>query len=395
MNYRQFGKLDWEVSALGFGAMRLPVIGGGRAKIDEPEAMRMIRYAIDHGVKYVDTAHTYHSGNSQLLVGKALQDGYRDRVRLATKMWIPSITSRRDMDEFLHGQLTKLKTDHIDFYLLHALDKGRWDKISKLGVLEWAEKAIADGKIRYLGFSFHDDNRLFKEIVDASDKRTFCQLQYNYMDSDVVKSRPEGYYTPGIEAVKYAASKGLAVVIMEPIMGGVLSITPPPEVQAVWDESETKRTPAEWALQWVWNHPEVSVVLSGMSTMQQVEENIKSASRSGAGALSEKEMELYERVKEKYRGYGFIGCTYCGECMPCPEGVDIPGILKVYNERFTKRGDPFAQEEVVAKYGEVISRENWAQKCTACGECEEKCPQRLPIIRLLRQASRIFEREGR
>ena len=288
MKYRRFGRLNWRASALGFGAMRLPVIEGDPARIDEDEAVRMIRYAIDHGVNYVDTAYSYHRGTSEVLVGKALQDGYRERVRLATKMPTWMVESQADMDKFLDEQLGKLRTDRVDLYLLHGLQKERWPKLRELDIFEWAEGAIADGRIGYLGFSFHDDYDVFREIVDSHDW-TFCQIQYNYMDTE---------YQAGTRGLRYAASKGLAVVVMEPIAGGRLAVPPPPEIQAVWDRAEVRRTPAEWALQWVWNHPEVSVVLSGMSTMEHVGENVGSAGRSGPGVLTQGELELIEQVRE-------------------------------------------------------------------------------------------------
>jgi len=384
MKYRKFGKLSWKVSALGFGAMRLPTIGEDRGNIDEPEAIKMIRYAIDHGVNYVDTAYPYHRGNSEILVGKALKDGYREKVKLATKMPTWMVNSHQDMDRILNEQLKKLQTEHVDFYLLHGLNRERWAKMQDLNVFEWAEKAMADGRIKHLGFSFHDEYEIFKKIIDGYDGWTFCQIQYNYMDTE---------YQAGTRGLKYAASKGLAVVIMEPIMGGMLAVNPPPEIQAIWDEAEIKRTPAEWALQWVWNHPEVSVVLSGMSTMEQVIENVKSADRSGPGILTEKELSLIARVREKYREYGFIGCTGCRYCVPCPQGVNIPEILAFCNEHSRKRGDQDAQRKIIEKYVEAIPPENRAKNCAKCGECEEKCPQHLPIRNLLVRATRIFEKD--
>ena len=386
MKYRRFGRLDWEVSALGFGAMRLPVIGGDRSRIDEAEAIRMIRYAIDHGVNYIDTAYPYHGGNSEILVGKSLKDGYREKVRIATKMPIGRVDSPEDLDRIFNDQLRKLQTDRIDFYLLHGLNKERWLKTLDLNVLDWAEKLMDEGKIGYFGFSFHDEFEVFKEIIDGYDKWTFCQIQYNYIDTESSKR------TPGTQGLKYAASRGLAVVVMEPIAGGMLAIPPPPEIQAIWDEAEIKRTPAEWALQWVWNHPEVSVALSGMSTMQQVIENVEAASRSGPNMLTEKELQIISRVREKYLQYGFIGCTGCRYCMPCSQGVGIPEILALYNEYLRRRGDREGQSEIVNKYPEVIPPEKRAKLCIKCRECEEKCPQRLPIPELLTKAARIFER---
>jgi len=379
VKYRRFGKLDWRPSALGFGAMRLPVIDGDPGKIDEAEAIRMMRYAIDHGVNYVDTAYPYHRGNGEGVVGKALGDGYRERVKLATKMPTWLVNSQADMDRFLDEQLNRLQTDRIDFYLLHGLRKERWPKLLELNVFEWAENAVADGRIKHLGFSFHDDYDVFKEIVD-SHEWTLCQIQYNYMDTD---------YQAGTRGLRYAASRGLAVVVMEPIAGGMLAVPPPPEIQALWEGAEVKRTPAEWALQWVWNHPEVSVALSGMSTMDQVVENVESAGRSGPGALTDADLELIARVREKYLKYGFVGCTACGYCTPCPEGVDIPKVFELYNEYHRRARD----REVIDRYGEVPP-ENRAGNCVRCGNCEDLCPQQLPVRDLLAKAARLFESTG-
>jgi len=381
LNYRSFGSLNFKSSALGFGTMRLPVIGEDYGKIDEVEAIRVIRYAVDHGVNYVDTAYPYHGGNSETVVGKALQDGYREKVRVATKMPIWRASSQADMDKIFQEQLTKLQTDYIDFYLLHSLNKDHWTKIQNLNALEWAEKNIKDHKIRYLGFSFHDEYEVFKQIVDGYDGWAFCQIQYNYMDAE---------YQAGTKGLKYAAAKGLGVVVMEPIAGGNLAVTPPKEIQSIWDEAETKRTPAEWALQWVWNQPEVSVVLSGMSTMQQVVENVESASRSGVDVLTQKEMALISRVKEKYLEYGFIGCTGCRYCQPCPHGVVIPEIFALLNQYYVeaKKGQG---NKVIDAYNMKVSPENGAKRCAKCGECEDKCPQKLPIRKLIASAAGTFE----
>jgi len=382
MKYRQFGKLDWKISALGFGTMRLPIIDSDKSKIDEAEAIKIIRYAIDHGVNYVDSAYTYHEGNSEVLVGKALKDGYRQKVKLATKMPTWLVNSQSDMTKFLDEQLMKLQTDHINFYLLHGLKKDRWSKMKELNVFDWVEKAIENGKIVHLGFSFHDDYEVFKEIIDFYSKWTFCQIQYNYVDEDI---------QAGTRGLKYAASKGLGVVIMEPIAGGMLAFKPSKEIQDIWSKGKIKRTPAEWALQWVWNHPEVSVALSGMGSMEQVVENIKSASRSGPKKLTKNELNLISEVKKKYLEYGFIGCKDCRYCMPCPQNVEIPKILALYNEHGRRRGNINAIKEVVTKYKEMIPAANRAGNCTKCGQCEEKCPQQLPIKDLLAKAVTIFE----
>ncbi len=377
MKYRKFGGLDWNVSALGFGAMRLPVIGGDSKNIDEAEAIRMIRHSIDEGVNYVDTAYPYHGGESEKLVGKALKDGYREKVRLATKMPSWLVKEYEDFDKYLNEQLEKLDTPHIDYYLLHGLSKKRWPLLKDLGVFEWAEKAKKDGRIKYLGFSFHDEYDLFEKIMEDSEHFTFCQIQLNYMDTE---------YQAGVKGLKLAAEKGLAVVIMEPIKGGKLAVTPPQDVQDVWAKNEVKRTPADWALQWVWNMPEVSVVLSGMSEMKHVEENLASASESHPGILKDYELELFKEVKEAYLNLGFIGCTACRYCMPCPEGVAIPEILGLYNEYYQSGQN----QEIKEKYWEQISDETHSKNCVNCGECEEQCPQTLPVRKFMGEASRMF-----
>jgi predicted aldo/keto reductase-like oxidoreductase len=377
MKYRRFGELNWNVSALGFGAMRLPTIGGDTSKIDEPLAIRMIRYAIDHGVNYVDTAYPYHSGQSEFLVGKALKDGYREKTRLATKMPTWLVEKYEDFDRYLNEQLEKLDTEYIDFYLLHGLNKDRWPKIRELGVFEWAEKAKEDGRIRHLGFSFHDDYTVFEGILEDAEHFDFCQIQLNYMDVD---------YQAGVKGLKLAASKGLAVVIMEPIKGGKLAVTPPVMVKNIWSKSERQRTPAEWALQWVWNQPEVSVVLSGMSEMKHVEENVEYADRSGPGTLKEYEVTLYDEVRQAYNELGFIGCTACRYCMPCPNGVEIPTILGLYNEYYMSGQN----DEIKNKYWEQITPETHSSNCVSCAKCEEQCPQHLPIRKFMGETARMF-----
>ena len=377
MHYRKFGKLDWDVSALGFGAMRLPIIGGDTKNIDQPEAIKMIRHSIDNGVNYVDTAYPYHGGESEKVVGKALKDGYRERVRLATKMPSWLVEKYEDFDKYLNEQLEKLDTTHIDYYLLHGLNTKRWPLLKELGVFEWAEKAKEDGRIKYLGFSFHDEYPVFEQILQDAEHFTFCQIQFNYMDTE---------YQAGIKGLKLAAEKGLAVVIMEPIKGGKLGVTPPQDVIDVWAKSEVRRTPADWALQWVWNLPEVSVVLSGMSVMRHVEENLVSASNSGPGTLKAYELVLVEEAKNAYLNLGFVGCTACNYCMPCPSGVAIPEILGLYNEYYQSG----QSDEIKTKYWEQITPETHSSNCISCAACEAQCPQNLPIIKFMGETARMF-----
>ncbi len=363
MQYRKFGKLDWEVSALGFGCMRLPTLGEND-KINEPEATRMLRWAIDQGVNYLDTAYPYHGGQSEVLVGKALQDGYRDKVRLATKLPAWAVNEYADFDRLLNEQLGKLQTEHIDFYLLHSLRRSSWEKVRDLDVLKWAEGAMADGRIGHLGFSFHDTYDVFKEIVDAYAGWTFCQIQYNLIDLE---------NQAGTKGLRYAAGKGLAVVVMEPLLGGRLA-RPPKAVERLWADAAIQRTPVEWALQWLWHQPEVTTVLSGMTTMEQVQENVAYAARSQVGGLTDEELARVAEVRDLYLELSPIPCTQCRYCMPCPNGVDIPG--------------NFAQYNTAALYDELEGARNWYQKadaatlasaCIQCRECEELCPQEIPI----------------
>ena len=349
------------------------------ANVDEAESIRLIRYAIDHGVNYVDTAYPYHAGRGEPTVGRALQDGYRDKVKLATKLPSWFIESPKDYDRYLNEQLERLLTDRIDFYLLHGLNREYWPKLRDLGVLRWAEAAMADGRIGYLGFSFHDDFEVFKEIVDAYDNWTLCQIQYNYMDID---------YQAGTRGLKYAADKGLAVVIMEPLRGGQLSKQPPGQVAKLWAMARQKRTPAEWALLWVWNHPEVSVVLSGMSAMGHVVENLAIADRSGAGILTPDDLALIDRVREAYCQLSPIPCTNCGYCMPCPHGVEIPRIFELYNEAIIY-DDP-STSRFLYRGSTGLKEEQRADQCVECGECVEACPQQIPIPEWLQKAHALL-----
>ncbi len=377
MKYRDFGTLDWKVSALGFGAMRLPLKGKEPSEVDEPESIRMIRYAIDHGVNYVDTAYPYHGGVSERIVGRALKDGYREKIKLATKLPVRMTETAADFDRILNEQLERLDTT-IDFYLLHGLNGQSWSRAKEMGVIPWAEKAIAEGRFGRLGFSFHDNFDAFKTIVDDYDNWVLSQVQYNFMDIN---------YQAGTEGVKYAAGKGLAVVVMEPLRGGKLARTPEP-VARVWDSAAQKYSAVEWALQWVWNQPEVSMALSGMSTIEQVVENVDVAGRSGPGKLTRAELALFDRARDAYQGLSPIPCTACGYCIPCPSGVEIPRIFQIYNEavmyddprtgRFRYRGPGGLKEE------------ERADQCIECGECMEACPQEIQIPEWLKKAHELL-----
>lgn len=377
MQYRKFGALDFRVSILGFGAMRLPLKDrNDETEIDEEKALAMIHYAVDHGVNYVDTAYPYHGGKSEVLVGKALKEGYRQRVRIATKLPIWLIHSENDPERYFKEQLERLNTDHIDFYLLHALDKTRWETVLRCKVLEWAERAQRKGDIGYLGFSFHDDVLTFKRIIDAY-PWTFCQMQYNYLDVD---------FQAGKEGLRYAASKGLAVVVMEPLKGGYLARVPE-EASSHFAQVNPQRSPAAWALLWLWNQKEVTTVLSGMNTMRDVQENVSLADSAKEGMLTEEELQAFEDVRRIFKRAAPIPCTTCHYCVPCPQGVNIPMLFGLYN-RVAQFGDRVGAERTYFAFLKETERPG---SCSECGTCEEKCPQKVPIREWLEKVQAFFE----
>lgn len=376
MQYRKFGKSNVDVSVLGFGCMRLPVLDEDSGKINEPEAIKIIRYAIDSGVNYIDTAYVYHKGTSEELVGKALKDGYREKVLLATKLPAWLVKTYDDFEKYLDEQLKKLDTDHVDCYLLHSLSKKTWENIRNLDVLKFVDEMIKKGKIKYIGFSFHDDYSVFKDIIDAYDW-DFCQIQYNYMDEN---------YQAGTKGLKYAASKGISVVVMEPLRGGRLVKNPPEEIMNLWNSSAIKRSPAEWGLRWVWNHPEVKVVLSGMGNMSQVVENINTACSAYPNSLTQDELDLIKKVREKYEALSRINCTGCKYCLPCPAGVAIPNNFEIYNDAFMYN----THEHSSFAYNNFLSENERASACRECGKCEAVCPQHLPIRQYLKSIHEAF-----
>ena len=372
MKYRPFGKLDWQASALGFGCMRFPTLDGESGAIDEDQAAPMLRRAIEDGVNYIDTAWSYHREQSEVFIGKVLAQGYREKVRLATKMPSWLVNARDDMDRFLDTQLERLQTDHIDFYLLHTLNAHHWENYLKLNIFEWAERKMAQGKFRYLGFSFHDSYEVFESILNGYDNWTFCQIQYNYMDIN---------YQAGQRGLHAAADKGLAVVVMEPLRGGRLAKNPPPPAVAeVFARSGRDWTPANWALQWVWNQPEVSLLLSGMSTMEQVEQNLVSAGQSSPNSLTPEDLAVIEQARLAREALAPIPCTHCEYCLPCPSGVAIPSVFEIYNEALMY--DELRRGQNAYKFD--IKDENKADCCVECGTCETLCPQQIEIISWLK-----------
>jgi predicted aldo/keto reductase-like oxidoreductase len=381
MLYRKMQKNGDKLSILGFGCMRLTIKENGT--IDEERATSQIRYAIDHGVNYIDTAWPYHMGESEPFLGRALADGYREKIKLATKLpsWV--IKNQEDMDRILNAQLARLKTDHIDYYLIHGLVGILWEKMEELEVLNFLEKAKENGRIINPGFSFHGSLDDFKRIVDAY-PWTFCQIQYNFLDET---------NQAGTEGLKYSASKGLGVIVMEPLRGGNLTNPVPPEVQELWNQAETKRTPVEWAFRWVWNHPEVTVVLSGMNEETHVKENLKIANEAYPNSLTDDELQLISKVEQKYRKLMRTGCTGCRYCIPCPSGVDIPYCFEIYDNFHLSGNEKEAKLMYAAKPGGIIrgNVSGYASQCVECGQCEEKCPQHLDISGVLKEVAEKFE----
>jgi len=380
MLYRDMPGNGDQLSILGFGCMRLPEKDGA---IDEERATQQVRHAIDRGVNYIDTAWPYHAGQSEPFLGRALADGYRQRVKLATKLPAWMIATRADMDRFLNAQLERLKTDQIDYYLVHCLVGELWDKIETLGIMEFLDQAKADGRIVNAGFSFHGSGVDFTRIVDAY-TWDFCQIQYNYLDEE---------NQAGTKGLEYAAAKGLGVIVMEPLRGGKLASPVPPAVEAIWDEAETKRTPVEWALRWVWNRPEVTVVLSGMNEEAHIEENLKIAGQAHPHSLTSEELQLVSRAEKTYRQLMKAGCTGCRYCVPCPASVAIPVCFELYNN--VHMFDALDENKFMyaARLCGTITggTPGYASQCVRCGQCLEKCPQHLDIPRLLESVARELE----
>jgi hypothetical protein len=371
MLYRTVPKTGDRLSILGFGCMRFPEKSG---KIDEERAIRQIRHAIDNGINYLDTAPAYHFGKSEQILGRALLEGYREKVRIATKLPHWEVRDPADMDRILTGQLATLKTGCIDYYLLHSMSKESWEKMERLGVLAFLDRAKRGGKIVNAGFSFHGTITAFKEIADAYDWQ-FCQIQYNFLDEN---------NQAGTEGLMYAAGKNLAVMIMEPLRGGNLAGPVPDEIRRIWDEAPVKRSAAEWGLRWVWDHPEVTVVLSGMNEEAHIDENIRVAEAALPQSLVPDDLARIDRVKETYRRLMKVGCTGCGYCMPCPAGVDIPGCFALYNAHYLFPKDRSTKFHYIGRHGGLIGDVSHAGLCRQCGKCAKACPQHLPIPKLMK-----------
>ena len=368
MKYRTMGKLGIQSSAFGLGCMRFNGAASGDSTIDEQKAVSLIRRAIDGGVNYIDTAYVYLDKTSEIVLGKALQDGYRDRVTIATKVPPDMVNSRADLERILEEELKKLQTDHIDFYLMHALNRQKYEHMKEIGAREFFDDMKREGKIRYKCFSFHSSYEDFEYILNDWDW-DMCQIQYNFMDIN---------NQAGTKGLELAGSKGIPVVIMEGLLGGRLA-NAPDNVQALYDAFPVKRTAVEWAFRWLCNHPEVGVVLSGCNEAEQIDENLRIFDTVETGIMSEEELRLMDQVREAYISRTRIGCTGCRYCMPCPNGVNIPGIFSAWNNWSLYNTDPKSDW----MFRMILDKNSGADNCVSCAACEAACPQHLNIIESL------------
>ncbi|MGD9569179.1 MAG: aldo/keto reductase [Sedimentibacter sp.] len=366
-------KNNEELSILGFGCMRLPS--------DESKSINLIHEAIEKGVNYFDTAYIYQAGKNESLLGKALTGGYRERVKIATKLPPYMVNNLNSAKKIFSTQLSRLQTEYIDYYLLHMLtDKAMFDKMVSLGVLDWMEEEKRKGTIKNIGFSFHGSKLDFELIVKAYDWN-FCQIQYNYLDENNQATK---------SGLELAGQLGIPVIIMEPLRGGKLVNNLPTKVIRAFKNYDAERSPAEWALRWIWNHKEVNVILSGMNSQEQLQENIKTATDAKPNSLSNEELEIFEQVKMIMAEKTKVPCTACGYCMPCPHGVDIPGCFSNYNDKYLLN-DKMYKWKYIQTLGGFSAKPAFASQCKECGKCEIHCPQKIEIRKQLKTVKKEME----
>lgn len=375
MQYRSDRK-GTQLSVLGYGCLRFTKKNG---KIDLDKAEAEIMEAIRDGVNYFDTAYVYQG--SEAALGEILSKNHcREQVHIATKLPHYLIKSRAGLEKCFQEQLRRLQTDYVDYYLMHMLnDADTWEVLKQKGVQDWIGEKLRLGQIRNIGFSYHGNSENFKTLLDAYDW-DFCQIQYNYMDENTQAGRA---------GLQYAEQKGIPVIIMEPLRGGKLVQLLPEEAKKLFAEAVPKRSPAEWAFRWLWNQTGVTVVLSGMNSMEMVRENVKIASEARAGELTGTDMELFQTVKREINRKVKVGCTACGYCMPCPQGIDIPGTFRCYNEMYTEKPKVGRKEYLMTTA--FRKNQNPASGCIRCGKCERLCPQKIEIRKELRAASSELE----
>lgn len=382
MLYREMGGTGEKVSILGFGCMRLP-IDGRYEHVDRRKASALLDFALESGINYLDTAYTYHGinlregGDSEIFLGEYFQDkGIREDVYLSTKLpsWLAN--ENGDFDKYLNSQLKRLQTDYIDFYLIHSVKERNWSHLEDLGVLDFLDSALSDGRIKYTGFSTHDSTDLFKDVVESY-KWDMCLFQYNYLDENI---------QVGKEGLEYASSRHMGLAVMEPLKGGVLANYTPEEVKLIWEQAPVKRSPAEWAFRYLWNQPQISTVLSGMHNMQHLVENIFTAADGEPESLSIEELDLMDKVKKAYQDKIAVECSRCDYCMPCPNGVNIPGCLSYLNQAAMLHDT----ENLHTQYHFMLKDDEMANNCLGCGTCEELCTQKIPIREKMKQVKQEF-----
>ena len=382
MNYRTFPKIDdCKISAIGFGLMRLPLLPNSE-EIDKEKTRELVKLAINQGINYFDTAYPYHNGNSETVFGEIVkEENLRDEIYIADKMPVWNVEKEEDFYKILDEQLKKLQTSYIDFYLLHALNKDSWEKVKKLNGLTFLEKAKAAGKIKHIGFSFHDNLETFKKIVDEYENFEFCQIQYNYIDEDTEK-RPQN---PGWQGLKYAGKKELGVIVMEPLRGGLLA-NPPVGVRNIFANAEVPRLPAEWAFRFVWENQEVVTALSGMNSEDQVLVNAAVASTAFPNSMPNAQIEVIKKAQAWFDSKIKVPCTGCRYCVPCPKGVSIPEIFDHYNTASMRGLLEETGKTFLTDYKKLVEENHGANQCVNCGACAKLCPQHISIPEMLKEA---------
>ena len=375
MKYR-LDRYGNQLSVLGYGCMRFPQTLG---KIDVAETEKLVKIAVDAGVNYFDTAYIYPG--SEAALGTVLaRNGLRDKVKIATKLPHYLIRSREKLEKLFQEQLSRLQTDHIEYYLMHMLsDVSTWERLKEMGILQWLEEKKASGAIGQVGFSYHGNSDMFCRLLDVYDW-DFCQIQYNYMDEHAQAGR---------KGLLAAHEKGIPVIIMEPLRGGKLAGGLPAKAKRIIDTYPTRKTPAEWAFNWLWDQQEVTCVLSGMSSLEILEENLRSADASEVQSMQDAEQEMLREVVKAINEKMKVGCTGCGYCMPCPKHVDIPGTFAAYNCRYSE--GKFWGLKDYAICTAMRGTSTAASNCIGCGKCETHCPQQIPIREVLAQAAKEME----
>ncbi len=366
MKYRKFGRLDWQVSTLGFGLENLPK--------DEDETIKMLRHAIDGGVNFIDVGSLITLKNKSPVLLKALGDGYHKKVKIAVTIPSVKINAVADFDRQLEDLLRLLNTNSIDFLILGGLNRFTWPKLQEMAITRQLDKVIANKKVGYVGFFFHDQYQFLREIIAAYDNWTFCQFQYSLMDID---------HHPGVSGLTYAAEKGLVVVVSKPLLGGRLTKNIPQSVAKIWSASEPKRSPAEWGLRWVWNHPEVATIVCDMNSFEQVKQNLALADKAEAGSFTVPEELVINQVRDAYRELKPLPCTACRGCMPCLQGIDAPRIFEIYNDA-VMFNDAATGHEIYRREHHNIN------DCNECGSCASKCALGYPIPQWLKKARELL-----